>query len=203
MSKLNHFNESGGAHMVDISEKSETVRIAVASAHIRMQPETAAVIRNGTAQKGDVLGVAQVAGIMAAKNTQQLIPMCHPLMLTGTDIAFDVQQNGVAITATVKTTGKTGVEMEALTAASVAALTIYDMVKAIDRGMIIESVRVESKTGGASGDWQHEPNDTAMCEGDSCGVDIGSDAPEIDVRSLASLRVAGNPTGNPESGSES
>lgn len=139
--------------MVDISAKDASVRIAVASGRIRMQPETADVIRSGTAQKGDVLGVAQVAGIMAAKNTPQIVPMCHPLMLTGTDISFDVLRDSVEITATVKTTGKTGVEMEALTAASVAALTIYDMVKAIDRGMQIENIQVESKSGGASGDW--------------------------------------------------
>lgn len=188
MSKLNHFNESGGAHMVDISAKDATVRIAVASGRIRMQPETADVIRSGTAQKGDVLGVAQVAGIMAAKNTPQMIPMCHPLMLTGTDIAFDVQRDAVDITATVKTTGKTGVEMEALTAASVAALTIYDMVKAIDRGMTIENIRVESKTGGASGDWQRQDDNAAnLCIDGVCEVDFGGTAPEVNLGALASL----------------
>jgi cyclic pyranopterin phosphate synthase len=109
-----------------------------------MRRETVDLIRNGTAQKGDVLGVAQVAGIMAAKNTPQIIPMCHPLMLTGTDITFDVGDNAIDITATVRTTGKTGVEMEALTAVSAAALTIYDMVKAVDRGMMIENIQVES-----------------------------------------------------------
>lgn len=188
MSKLNHFNESGGAHMVDISAKDATVRIAVASGRIRMQPETADVIRSGSAQKGDVLGVAQIAGIMAAKNTPQMIPMCHPLMLTGTDIAFDVQHDAVDITATVKTTGKTGVEMEALTAASVAALTIYDMVKAIDRGMTIENIRVESKTGGASGDWQRQDDGAAgLCADGVCEVNFGGTAPEVNLGALASL----------------
>lgn len=194
MSKLNHFNESGGAHMVDISGKMDTVRVAVASARIRMKAETAEVIRSGTAQKGDVLGVAQVAGIMAAKNTPQMIPMCHPLMLTGTDIVFDVEDDAVHITATVKTTGKTGVEMEALAAASVAALTIYDMVKAMDRGMTIENIQVETKTGGASGEWQRESAEAAWCEDGSCAVDFGGEAPEINLDALASLRVAGNPT---------
>ena len=194
MSKLNHFNESGGAHMVDVSAKDETVRIAVATGRIRMQPETAAVIRNGTAQKGDVLGVAQIAGIMAAKNTPQVIPMCHPLMLTGTDITFDVLDDAVEITATVKTTGKTGVEMEALTAASVAALTIYDMVKAMDRGMIIESIQVESKSGGASGDWQREEDGAGYCADGSCEVDFGGDAPEVNLGALASLGAVGNTT---------
>lgn len=203
MNKLNHFNESGGAHMVDISEKSDTVRVAVASARLRMQPETADVIRSGTAQKGDVLGVAQVAGIMAAKNTPQIVPMCHPLMLTGTNIAFDVQDNAVNITAEVKTTGKTGVEMEALTAASVAALTIYDMVKAMDRGMTIEKIQVETKTGGASGEWQRDSTDADWCDDGSCAVDFGGEAPEINLDALASLRVAGTPTERDESGSDS
>lgn len=203
MSKLNHFNESGGAHMVDISAKSETARVAVASARIRMKPETADVIRSGTAQKGDVLGVAQVAGIMAAKNTPQIIPMCHPLMLTGTEIAFDVQDDAVNITATVKTTGKTGVEMEALTAASTAALTIYDMVKAIDRGMTIENIQVETKTGGASGEWQRDSADAAWCEDGSCAVDFGGEAAEVNLDALASLGVAGIPTQNDETGSDS
>lgn len=203
MSKLNHFNETGGAHMVDISEKADTARIAVATATIRMQAATADVIRSGTAQKGDVLGVAQVAGIMAAKNTPQIVPMCHPLMLTGTDIAFDVQNTAVHITATVRTTGKTGVEMEALTAASVAALTIYDMVKATDRGMTIDNVQVASKSGGASGEWEREPIDPASCEDGSCTVDFGGVAPEINIGALASLRVAGNPTKPDETASDS
>lgn len=203
MSKLNHFNDTGGAHMVDISEKADTVRTAVASAQLRMQPETAEVIRSGTAQKGDVLGVAQVAGIMAAKNTPQIVPMCHPLMLTGTDIEFDVKDDAVNITATVKTTGKTGVEMEALTAASVTALTIYDMVKAMDRGMTIENIQVETKSGGASGDWQRESEDPALCDDGVCAIDFGGDAPQVNLDALASLRVAGNPTQDSEPGAES
>lgn len=203
MSKLNHFNESGGAHMVDISAKDDTVRIAVASARINMQPATADVIRNGTAQKGDVLGVAQVAGIMAAKNTPQIVPMCHPLALTGTDITFDVQDDAVDITATVKTTGKTGVEMEALTAASVTALTIYDMVKAMDRGMAIENIQVESKTGGKSGDWQRETDDAGSCADGACEVDFGGEAPEVNLGALASIGSEHGSTDTSETGSES
>lgn len=203
MSKLNHFNESGGAHMVDISAKEDSVRIAVASARVRMKPETATVIRTGTAQKGDVLGVAQVAGIMAAKNTPQIVPMCHPLMLTGTDISFNVCDDAVDITATVKTTGKTGVEMEALTAASVAALTIYDMVKAVDKEMTIENVRVESKSGGASGNWPRVPADDALCDDGACVVDFGGNSGEIDLDALAAVRVARTPTDSSETGSDS
>lgn len=154
MTKLTHINEDGGAHMVDVSAKAETRRVAVATGRITMRPQTATVIREGTAKKGDVLGVAQVAGIMAAKNTPQIIPMCHPLLLTGVDVRFEIEDAAVAVTATVRTTGKTGVEMEALTACSAALLTVYDMVKAIDRSMVIEAICVESKQGGASGDWQ-------------------------------------------------
>lgn len=203
MSTLNHFNESGGAHMVDISTKPDTIRMAVATGRIRMQPATAETIRSGTAQKGDVLGVAQVAGIMAAKNTPQMVPMCHPLMLTGTDIAFEVGIDSVEILATVTTTGKTGVEMEALSAVSVAALTIYDMVKAIDRGMLIEQIQVETKTGGASGDWQRAADDAVLCEDGSCSVGFDTDAPEIDLGALASLGVARTPTASNDPGSES
>ena len=191
MSKLNHFNETGGAHMVDISGKDDTTRIAVATGRVRMKPETAEVIRQGTAQKGDVLGVAQVAGIMAAKNTPQMIPMCHPLMLTGTDIRFEVGEDTVEITATIKTTGKTGVEMEALSAVSVTALTIFDMVKAIDKTMVIEDIKVESKTGGKSGDWTREEPAAVNCEDGSCEVDFGGEPVEIDLGALASLGSAG------------
>lgn len=154
--KLTHFDESGKARMVDVGDKSETKRIAVAAGRITMRPETAAVIRNGTAEKGDVLGVARVAGIMAAKRTWELVPMCHPLLLTKVGVDLVVNGDGVDIEATVETRGKTGVEMEALTAVSVAALTVYDMVKAIDRGMTIEGVRLLEKHGGASGDWVRE-----------------------------------------------
>ena len=154
--KLTHFDESGKARMVDVGDKSETKRIAVAAGRITMRPETAAVIRDGTAEKGDVLGVARVAGIMAAKRTWELVPMCHPLLLTKVGVDLVVNGDGVDIEATVETRGKTGVEMEALTAVSVAALTVYDMVKAIDRGMTIEGVRLLEKHGGASGDWVRE-----------------------------------------------
>lgn len=151
--KLTHFDQSGKARMVDVGEKSETKRVAIAAGRIEMQPETAEVIRSGTAEKGDVLGVARVAGIMAAKRTWELVPMCHPLLLTKVALDLSVSGNGVDIEATVETRGKTGVEMEALTAVSVAALTVYDMVKAIDRGMTISAVRLIEKHGGASGDW--------------------------------------------------
>jgi cyclic pyranopterin phosphate synthase len=153
---LSHFDESGKARMVDVGEKAETKRIAVASGRVVMLPETAEVIRAGTAEKGDVLGVARVAGIMAAKRTWELVPMCHPLLLTKVALDLAVVGNAVEIEATVETRGKTGVEMEALTAVSVAALTVYDMVKAIDRGMTIEAVRLLEKHGGKSGDWVRE-----------------------------------------------
>ncbi len=153
---LTHFDDSGKARMVDVGDKAETKRIAVAAGRIAMRPETAEVIRSGTAEKGDVLGVARVAGIMAAKRTWELVPMCHPLLLTKVALDLAVVGNAVEIEATVETRGKTGVEMEALTAVSVAALTVYDMVKAIDRGMTIESIRLLEKHGGKSGDWVRE-----------------------------------------------
>jgi len=155
--KLTHFDEHGRAQMVDVGDKTETKRIAVATGRISMQPETAQMIRSGTAKKGDVLGVAQVAGIMAAKKTSDLVPMCHPLMLTKVNVRLDTDETGVNIRAEVHTRGQTGVEMEALTAASVAALTIYDMVKAVDRGMVIESIQLEAKSGGASSEWTRTP----------------------------------------------
>ena len=152
-SRLSHFDETGKAAMVDVSDKAETTRIAVAKGSIRMAPETLALIRQGTAEKGDVLGIARVAGIMAAKRTHDLIPLCHPLPLTKVSVDFELndEENAVDITATTKVTGKTGVEMEALTAASVAALTIYDMVKAADKNMIIGQIYVATKEGGKSG----------------------------------------------------
>lgn len=155
---LSHLDEQGRARMVDVSAKSDTERTAIARGAIRMQAATLALIKRGGIEKGDVFAVARVAGIMAAKRTSDLIPMCHPLMLTSVKIDFDVPDSAegaeavVGIQATVKTTGKTGVEMEALTALSVAALTIYDMAKAVDRGMRIESVRLAEKHGGKSGD---------------------------------------------------
>jgi len=141
--------------MVDVGDKAVTRRVGVASGRVRMRPETLATIREGRAAKGDVLGVARVAGIMAAKRTSDLIPMCHPLMLTQVEVTFEtgLGPDLLGITARVETRGQTGVEMEALTAVSVAALTVYDMVKAIDRGMTIEALGLESKSGGASGDW--------------------------------------------------
>jgi cyclic pyranopterin monophosphate synthase len=151
---LTHFDDAGNARMVDVGDKAETKRIAVASGRIRMQPDTVALIRDGRAAKGDVLGVAQVAGIMAAKKTSDIIPMCHPLMLTKVDVGFEVHDDAIAIRAEVHTRGQTGVEMEALSAVSATALTIYDMVKAVDRGMIIEAIQLESKEGGRSGEWK-------------------------------------------------
>ncbi len=158
MAELTHFNIEGRARMVDVSEKPATVRTATASGKVYMQPETLKRIQEGKIAKGDVLAVAQVAGIMGAKRTPDIIPMCHPLLLTGVDIAFteypEPDVNGlcaVGITATVRVGGQTGVEMEALTAVSVAALTIYDMCKAIDKGMILGEICLEKKTGGKSG----------------------------------------------------
>lgn len=151
--ELTHFNKAGRARMVDVSAKDDSERQAVAEGRITMQPATLALIKEGAIKKGDVLGVAQVAGIMAAKRTWELIPMCHPLLLTGVNLEFAVDDaaSAIDIQATVKTTGKTGVEMEALTAVSVAALTIYDMCKAADKGMVVEYVRLAAKSGGKSG----------------------------------------------------
>jgi cyclic pyranopterin monophosphate synthase len=148
---LTHFNEAGSAAMVDVSGKSVTLRTATAKARVAMQPETAAVIAAGTAKKGDVLGVARLAGIMAAKRTADLIPLCHPMPIDAVSVDLVACADAVDIAATVRTTGRTGVEMEALTAASVAALTVYDMCKSIDRGMRIENVRLVHKDGGKSG----------------------------------------------------
>ena len=156
MSGLTHFDGKGDAHMVDVSEKDVTARIAVASGALRMAPETLAMITEGRAKKGDVLGVARLAGIMGAKKTADLIPLCHPLPITkvSVDLTPDEGLPGVRIEATVKTTGQTGVEMEALTAVSVAGLTLYDMVKAVDKAMVIEAIRVELKDGGKSGRYE-------------------------------------------------
>lgn len=151
---LSHFDESGRARMVDVGAKEETERIATASGRVQMQPETVAIVKEGRAAKGDVLAVAQVAAIMGAKKAHELVPMCHPLMLTAIDVSFEFQPGAVSITATVRTRGQTGVEMEALTAVSVAALTIYDMLKAVDRGMVIDTLQLERKSGGRSGDWR-------------------------------------------------
>ncbi len=153
---LTHFDESGQAHMVDVSQKDVTDRIATAKSWIKMRPETLALIEQGSAKKGDVPGVARLAGIMAAKKTSDLIPLCHPLPISKVTIDIDIDHDlpGLRLSATVKTTGQTGVEMEALTAASVAALTVYDMVKAVDRGMEIGGVHVALKDGGKSGRYE-------------------------------------------------
>jgi cyclic pyranopterin phosphate synthase len=156
--QLTHIDETGHAHMVDVGAKEDTTRIAIAKGEITMKPETLALIRAGSIKKGDVLTVAQVAGIMAAKKTSELIPLCHPLALTRVDVDFSLDENlpGVLITATAKTVGKTGVEMEALTAVSVAALTIYDMAKAAEKTMKIQNIRLVEKQGGKSGDIKNE-----------------------------------------------
>jgi len=152
--ELSHLDERGAARMVDVSEKSETARTAVAEAVVRMQPATLALIQQGGIAKGDVFATARLAGIMAAKKTHELIPLCHPLTITGVTVDLAPQSDSTLGTrATVKTTGKTGVEMEALTAASVAALTVYDMCKAVEKGIRIEAVRLLEKHGGKSGDW--------------------------------------------------
>ncbi|EUB95550.1 Molybdenum cofactor biosynthesis C, bacterial-type [Rhizobium sp. CF080] len=158
MTGLTHIGASGEAHMVDVGDKAETTRSATAEGYVRMLPETLALICEGNAKKGDVIGTARLAGIMAAKKTSDLIPLCHPLMLTKVvvDIAEDETLPGLRVTATAKLTGKTGVEMEALTAASVACLTIYDMAKAVDRAMEIGGIRLLEKTGGKSGTYRAE-----------------------------------------------
>jgi cyclic pyranopterin phosphate synthase len=154
--RLTHLGSDGRADMVDVGAKDETTRTAVAEGAVAMRPETLAMIVEGNAKKGDVLGTARLAGIMAAKRTHELIPLCHPLLLTkvSVDIEADPTLPGLRVTALARVTGRTGVEMEALTAATVACLTIYDMAKAVDRGMVISNVRLVSKTGGKSGDYE-------------------------------------------------
>lgn len=152
---LTHFDASGQAHMVDVGNKEETHRVAIAAGTIRMKPETLAIIESGTAKKGDVLGIARIAAIMAAKRASDLIPLCHPLALTRVTADFNIDNAKSSITCNVQveTFGKTGVEMEALTAVQIGLLTIYDMCKAVDRGMVMADVRVLEKHGGKSGDW--------------------------------------------------
>ena len=154
--KLTHFDDRGNAHMVDVGAKGETERMAVARASVTMQTATLKLIRDKKAAKGDVLAVAQLAGIMAAKKTPELIPLCHPLSLSSVDVklSLDSKRNAVDIEATCKLKGRTGVEMEALTAASVAALTVYDMCKSVDRGMVLTDIRLVHKSGGKSGSWE-------------------------------------------------
>lgn len=154
--ELTHINEQGRARMVDVSEKDDTKRVAVAFGKICMKKETLVSIQNQEIKKGDVLGVAQVSAIMAAKRTFETIPMCHPIFLTGADVDFQIVEDGIEIRMTVKTTGKTGVEMEALSGVSAAALTIYDMCKGIDRAMCIESICLLEKDGGRSGHFVRE-----------------------------------------------
>ena len=157
MTGLTHLDEDGAARMVDVGAKATTAREAVASGRIDMSPEAATAIAQGLVKKGDVLAVARVAGIMAAKRTADLIPLCHPIALSAVALDFALDDKGVTGTATARTAGQTGVEMEALTAASVALLTIYDMAKALDKAMVIGNVRLEAKTGGKSGDWRRTP----------------------------------------------
>ena len=152
--KLTHFDDQGAARMVDVGAKAETERVAIASGKVTMAPATAAAVRAGKLGKGDVLGIARVAGITGAKKTPELIPLCHPLRLTGIDVELHVTGNVVHITATVRAFDRSGVEMEALAAVSAAALTIYDMCKAIDRGMVISEIQLEEKRGGKSGTWR-------------------------------------------------
>jgi cyclic pyranopterin monophosphate synthase len=155
MTQLNHFNERGDAHMVDVGDKAETHRVAVASGHIQMQPATLQLVSASNAKKGDVLGVARIAAIQGAKKTSDLIPLAHPIAINKVDIAFEINTESSTITcrATVATFGRTGVEMEALCAVSTGLLTIYDMLKAVDRGMVITNVRLLEKHGGATGNW--------------------------------------------------
>ncbi|EQK39877.1 MULTISPECIES: cyclic pyranopterin monophosphate synthase MoaC [Paraclostridium] len=155
--EFTHFNEYGKAKMVDVSEKNETKRVAIAKGSIKMKPETIQMIKDNKMKKGDVLSVAQIGGITGAKKTWDIIPMCHNIFLTGSDIKFTVLENEIEVEATVSTVGKTGVEMEALTAVSTAMLTIYDMCKAVDKDMVIGNIRVMKKIGGKSGEYnRHE-----------------------------------------------
>jgi len=157
MTELSHVNERGEARMVDVTEKTDTVREAVASGRVTMKPGTLEQVRSNTLKKGDVLAVARVAGIMAAKKTPDLIPLCHTLLIDEVAVDFDLSgEDGIGITARAKSTGKTGVEMEALVAASVSALTIYDMCKAVDKGMTITGICLETKTGGKSGTYRRK-----------------------------------------------
>lgn len=161
MSDLTHLNAQGEAHMVDVGSKQPTRRVAVAEGCIRMRPETLAALEAGNLKKGDALGTARLAGIMAAKRTWELVPLCHPVALTRVEVALDPDRDlpGVRCRASAETLDRTGVEMEALTAVQVALLTVYDMAKALDRGMVMESVALVSKRGGRSGDWARPPTD--------------------------------------------
>jgi len=159
MSKLSHIDDKGDARMVDVSDKAVTARHAVAEGFITMRTETLALVETGTAKKGDVIAAARIAGIMAAKRTHELIPLCHPLAITKATVDFEISHapTGIRVTSEVKVSGQTGVEMEALTAVSVACLTLYDMLKAVDRGMVIRDVRLVEKAGGKSGTYKAGP----------------------------------------------
>lgn len=154
MTRPTHLDETGAAHMVDVGGKAATGRRAIAGGRISMSPEALEAIRTGNAPKGDVLSTARIAGIMAAKRTADLIPLCHPIALTSVSVEFEWEEAGISVRATATTTGPTGVEMEALTAASVALLTLYDMAKALDRAMVLGDIRLLEKSGGRSGDWR-------------------------------------------------
>jgi len=156
MDRLTHVDDAGAARMVDVSAKDVTARTATATGRVLVAPEVVALLRGAGVPKGDTLAVARLAGIMGAKQTPSLIPLCHPLAISGVTVDLEVTDEAVQIAATVRTTDRTGVEMEALTAVSVAALTVIDMVKAVDKGAVITDVRVETKTGGKSGDWRRE-----------------------------------------------
>jgi cyclic pyranopterin phosphate synthase len=160
--KLTHFDDAGAAHMVEVGAKPETARVAIASGTIAMEPATARAVAAGRIGKGDVLGIARLAGIQAAKRTADLIPLCHPIRLTGVDLELAVDGSSVRITATVRAFDRSGVEMEALAAVAAAALTVYDMCKAIDRGMTISDIRLDEKRGGKSGIWKREGAATAV-----------------------------------------
>jgi cyclic pyranopterin phosphate synthase len=154
VSRLTHIDAAGRARMVDVSDKAVTAREAMAEGFVRMSPGTLALAVSGQGKKGDVRAVAEIAGVMAAKKTADLIPLCHPLALAKVEVAVEPAEGGMSVRARVRTTGQTGVEMEALTAVSVACLTLYDMLKAAEKGMVIETVRLVEKSGGASGDWR-------------------------------------------------
>ena len=156
MSRLTHLDETGAARMVDVGGKPETARSATATGRIRMSPQALAAVRDGSGPKGDVLAAARIAGIMAAKKTAELIPLCHPLALDAVTVEFAFEADGVRATARASLTGRTGVEMEAMTAAAIALLTVDDMAKALDKGMVVEDVRLLEKTGGKSGAWRAE-----------------------------------------------
>jgi len=153
MAKLTHLDDTGAAHMVDVSTKADTVREAIAEGRIAMSAAALDAIRGGNVKKGDVLATARISGIMAAKKTSELIPLCHPLLLSKVSVDFTFEEDGIKATSVVRLTGQTGVEMEAMTAVSIALLTVYDMAKAVDKSMVISDVRLLSKSGGKSGDW--------------------------------------------------